>query len=708
MNPQIQNHDSMLKESIKHFLTSYHRGSSDFSSFESIFFRLIQSMLDPPLGVTWFYSAVTFHAAKSSSQNSTHPSARIVITKDLLNLLISCSNLSSASKKISLLAPVVYELYNIVCDYGRAVNMEVRKLVEDMVSYVMTSAAAYDYGNVDANCDNLVVCFEDLVRVWTTDRGGGVCNFEENSRVFFPLLSSGIWKWVSGGGCGVRELVGIVLCEMYFLRMFVTFGSGMCKEDFLRDTFDQTVQTIKEFQSSCFLVKDSIRVFLDNYPIDNSGFSDLLPLFNRFIESSNDPPLEIIWFYGAIDFQSSKSDNLPPPAKLSSAKELFELLNSCTCSCSVLKKVAVIAPVLYLFYHLVIDFSERDPCLRDEIGILLEEIISYISICCSQYLDGGEQEPDRLGTCVSDLIRAWTVDRIRPSHEKDLLEFFFPNLKSDFQREAIVCVQNMAGVVMNEAFLLRLYMKVSTEISKDGLQKNMLNLAIQSIKGFRNFYFLDVLLKMLLEPSLPIASLLSFEEADILHKALYDAVILIDYSFYAGRWAQSNDGHSKNLALLWVLVAERAIHFARAKNDEDSAILYLRAFRESQLMAELIEWARIQAGDVNRNNRPDVTTPNALIKWLFAVEDQGIRVFDHSVSLLYAKAVSKVETNGDHEMAGPSDRFMSTENGAGRKRKETESGQQETRVTQVRRVSDNETHFGVEILNISSEDDMES
>ncbi|KAL3655700.1 hypothetical protein CASFOL_000096 [Castilleja foliolosa] len=691
MNPQIQNHDSMLKESIKHFLTSYHRGSSDFSSFESIFFRMIQSMLDPPLGVTWFYSAVTFHAAKSSSQNSIHPSARIVITKDLLNLLISCSNLSSASKKISLLAPVVYDLYNIVCDYGKAVNMEVRKLVEDIVSYVMTLAAAYDYGNEDVNCNNSVVCFEDLVRVWTTDRGGGFCKFEENLRVFFPLLSDGIWRWVSGGGCGLRELVGIVLCEVYFLRMFVSVGSVMCTEDFLRETFDETVQTIKGFRSSYFL--------------DISNFSDLLPVFNKVIESCNDPPLEIIWFYGAIDFQSSKIDNLPPPAKLLAAKELFGLLNSCTCSCSVMKKVAVVAPVLYLLYHLVIDFSGRDPCLRDEIETLLEEIISYISICCSQYLEGGEQGPDRLGTCISELISAWTVDRIRPSHENDLLKFFFPNLKIDFQREAIVCVEYMAGVVMNEAFLLILYMKVSEEMSGDGLQKKMFNLAIQGIKVFRNFYFLDVLLKMLLEPNLPIASLLSFEDADILHKAIYDAVILIDYSFYSGRWAHSDDGHSKNLALLWVLVAERAIHFARAKNDEDRAVLYLSAFRESHLMAELIEWACIQADIVDQNIRTFITTPNVLIKWLFALEEHEIQVFDHSVSLHYAKSVSKVQTTTrDHDMAGPS------ENRAGRKRKETDSGLQDMRGTQMRRVSDNATHSGDELINLSSKgkDVMES
>lgn len=252
----------MLKESIKHFLTSYNSGSSDFSFFESIFFRLIQTMLDPPLEITWFYSAVTFHAAKSSPQNN--PSTRVLIAKDLLNLLISCSNLSSASKKIALLAPVVYDLYNIVCDSRKSVlceKMEVGKLVENMVSYVMISAGVYDYGNEDVEFDNVVVCFEDLIRVWTTDRGGGSFNFPETLRIFFPLLTDGTRKGMNAR-CGIQELVGVVLCEVFFLRLYLSFSSGMCTEDFLKDTRDKAVQTIKGFQNCYFLGEISLYYYL--------------------------------------------------------------------------------------------------------------------------------------------------------------------------------------------------------------------------------------------------------------------------------------------------------------------------------------------------------------------------------------------------------------------------------------------------------------
>ncbi|XP_057799731.1 uncharacterized protein LOC131015368 [Salvia miltiorrhiza] len=510
MNSLKQNQESMLRESIKHFLTSYHSGSSDYSSFELIFFRLIQTMLDPPLEITWFYAAVTFHTAKRNS-----PASRVLIAKDLLNLLVSCSNLSSASKKIALLAPVVYDLYSIVCD-ARMIELheriEVGKLVENVVGYVMVSAGVYDYGNEDVECDSAVVCFEDLIRVWTTDRGGGSCNFVETLRLFFPLLSDGTWKKMNAG-CGMRQLVGVVLLEVFFLRLYVSFSSRMCTEDVLKDMRDQAVQTIK---------------------------------------------------------------------------------------------------------------------------------------------------------------------------------------------------------------------------------------------GFRNNYFLDMLLKMLSGPSLPIAASMSYEDAILMHKVLYDAVILVDYSFYSGRWVQSSASQLKKLALAWVLAADHAIQFARAATDQSRAISYLNAFKECQLVAELIKWLCNQAGIVDQNTIPDVTNPRALIQWLLVLDGQGIEVFDHSMSMLHAKAVARIseveseppdltlrtgnlndniidltqsDESEDREMDDQPNNgalgglcLTRARNGTGRKRKEARSGLQEPQVKQVKldhlgsAVGDKFLSLssgGALVSNVASDDDMD-
>ncbi|KAL8537371.1 hypothetical protein ACS0TY_012499 [Phlomoides rotata] len=502
MNPQLKNQESMLKESIKHFLTSYHSGNSDFSSFESIFFRLIQTMLDPPIEITWFYSAVTFHAAKPSTQNN--PFTRVVIAKDLLNLLISCSNLSSASKKIALLAPVVFELYNIVCDTRKSdlcVKMEVYKLVENIVSHVMISAGVYNYGNEDVECDDGVV--------WTTDLGGRDCNFAESLRIFFPLLTDGTWKGMNAR-CGIHKLVGIVQCEVFFLKLYQCFTSAMCAEDYLNDTRDQMVQMIK---------------------------------------------------------------------------------------------------------------------------------------------------------------------------------------------------------------------------------------------GFRNCCFLDMLLNMLLEPSLPAALSLSSEDAVVLRKVLYDAVILVDYSFCSGSWAHSDFIIlSKKLSLVWVLAADHAVQFARATKDEAKAVAYLNAYRESQMVTQLIKWVYSQIGMVHPHTRHEITTPRALINWLLALEDQGIRVFDQSMSLLRAKAVACVESeppqldlepsnlnqsrfdlnvtsaNEDQEMDGqlnngvPGDHcLMNMKQDGGKKRKEASSGVEESQNKQIKldifgfslSKRDDASCCEKQVIDISSDDDMD-
>ncbi|KAL2548496.1 hypothetical protein Fot_10026 [Forsythia ovata] len=207
-------------------------------------------MLDPPLEITWFYSAVTFHTSKLGPKND--HSTRIVVAKDLLNLLISCSNLSSASKKIALLAPVVYELYNVLYDiskHGFSLRMEVVDLVEKMVSYIMVYCGIDDYANGIVEVDNSVLFFEDLVRVWTVDRGGGSSKYGEELRVFFPVLSDSVWNGMNTR-CGIRELAGIVLYEVFFLRLCLKFGSGGSREELLKDTQNLAVhiyQGVSEF-----------------------------------------------------------------------------------------------------------------------------------------------------------------------------------------------------------------------------------------------------------------------------------------------------------------------------------------------------------------------------------------------------------------------------------------------------------------------------
>lgn len=194
-----------------------------------------------------------------------NPSTRILVASDLLNLLISCSNLSSASKKIVLLAPVVYELYNFLYDFskhGFSMRMEVGDLVEKMVSYIMVYCGVDDYANGIVDIDKSVLCFEDLVRVWTVDRGGGSCTHRVDLRAFFPVLSDDVWNQMNVR-CGIGKLAGIVLHDVFLLRLCLKFGSGGSREELLKDAQNLAVQTIKGFQNFYFLGK-VCRIFLAN------------------------------------------------------------------------------------------------------------------------------------------------------------------------------------------------------------------------------------------------------------------------------------------------------------------------------------------------------------------------------------------------------------------------------------------------------------
>ncbi|KAM3379096.1 hypothetical protein P3S68_011509 [Capsicum galapagoense] len=123
----------------------------------------------------------------------------------------------------------------------------------------------------------------------------------------------------------------------------------------------------------------------------------------------------------------------------------------------------------------------------------------------------------------------------------------------------------------------------------------------------------NLLLRILLEKRLVVTALLSSEDAIVLQKLLYDAVILVDHSFLSsGRWFQQPESYFRNLVLLWSLVADNAILFARVC-DQDTLTAYVKAFSESQLPSELLKWVSIHALSEENLSNPKLMTPKALI-----------------------------------------------------------------------------------------------
>ncbi|KAM7507544.1 hypothetical protein LguiA_017997 [Lonicera macranthoides] len=393
-------------------------------------------------------------------------------------------------------------------------------------------------------------------------------------------------------------------------------------------------------ESYTSMLKESVDHFLAEYRRGSSDFSTFRSIFFRLFQTMPDPPLEIIWFYSAITYHSSKSALKDNSNELLVAKDMFQLLVSCSSPCNGFRKVAVLVPVVYELFNRLCDFP-RNLSLRREIEGLVEGIISYISICCGNYDKECGNLLDNHMACFSDLIRVWTVDR-----GGDNLEIFFPLVSEEICRGIGESgVGYLAGVVMIEVFLLSLCLKFGARVPTDELEKGIRDWAVQIIKGFHNCYFLDMLLRVLLEPHLPVTTLLKSEDEVLLRKVLYDAVLLEEYSFLnSGSLAQllgCND--LKNLSLVWLLVADNAMQFVRENGDHIRATSYADAFSVSHLPNQLMKWVTSQNSMEETLSRPKISTPKALIKWLLVLDDQGIRIFNDNVFKFHAKAaISKL------------------------------------------------------------------
>ncbi|XP_027182548.1 uncharacterized protein LOC113780955 [Coffea eugenioides] len=395
------------------------------------------------------------------------------------------------------------------------------------------------------------------------------------------------------------------------------------------------------------MLRESIKHFLASYRNGNSDFSPFEAIFFRLIQKMLDPPLEITWFYSAVTFHSSKESTTPDSTSnrmMLLVKDLFQLLVSSSSLSNGWKRTALLAPVVFRLYDIVRDSLTNGFPLREEIEDLLEKIVSYISVCCCHDVEKGNYS-DLPMVCFEDLVRVWTVDRVDEGCDyRDNLRVFFPVLSDEVRggvdrRSGIEC---LAGIVLCEVFWLRLCLKFNQGIRRDELEMDMRNWVVQTINGFENIYFLDMLLRMLLEPSLPIANLLSSDDAMSLMKVLYDAVLIVDYSCLNSRgWMQLCDNQFGNLALMWLLVADDAVQFARDICDHSRALSYVNSFNESHLSNQLIKWISNQAC-MEDGLTHDIGTPRDLIRWLLVLEDQGLGVFYHNLSRFLTK--TKLET----------------------------------------------------------------
>ncbi|RWV97453.1 hypothetical protein GW17_00039758 [Ensete ventricosum] len=377
------------------------------------------------------------------------------------------------------------------------------------------------------------------------------------------------------------------------------------------------------------MLKESVDRFLVEVQRETCDFAAFRSIFFRLLQSSVDPPLEVIWFYSALGYHEAirlKRDALD---RVSAVRDLLQLLSACSASCDGPKSVALLAPVVSELYHCVKEEKKMSgkvaKKLRKEIEGLAEALVSYISICSGQSSDGKELSYGYLQPCFVDVIRVWTVQHLGRG---DGLSVLFPLVTDEirvcFEQERCG-IDYLAGVVVVEALLLSLSLKVQMDGSpRLDSQKELRLWAVSSISVFQNCVSFG-------RSSLPMT-----EFTDLL---ITEAAV---------EPTDANYDHFGEYILIRDLYIELQ---CRDKGDHSKAISYTNAFSTSCVPGSLIKWANYQVG-LGKLNRPNATTPQALLsnylllaEWLMVLEEQGLKLFDDNISELHSKLAIK-EYNG--------------------------------------------------------------
>uniref|UniRef100_A0A804QUA9 Uncharacterized protein n=1 Tax=Zea mays TaxID=4577 RepID=A0A804QUA9_MAIZE len=393
------------------------------------------------------------------------------------------------------------------------------------------------------------------------------------------------------------------------------------------------------------LLRDSASGFLSAVSAAPApGAADLTNfhrVFSRVLSTYSDPPLEVVWFFSALSFHDRPDD----------LRSLLQLLSAFAASSpGAAKPLALLAPVVSELFH-----SDKP---RRETEAVVEAVLSYISICSSRpapsSTEGTTADAVRLLPAFGDLVKVWSV---RHSRERCPFQVLFPLAGDEARRELMkegCSVDYLAGVVLVEAFLLRLCLKVqnATGVPRSELQKELKIWAVSSIPVFQSHQFFGVLLNMLLNSPLPVYSLVSADDEILVRDVLYDSLILVDYSFI-------NNGAGVDLLPVYVsrlIITLDAVNDARRKGD--------------------------QAGS-GALSKPICNTPQAILKWLIDLEDKGLKVFGDYSSWVMRRFVCNEVKNGYGNMVQSDADLFFVDKQSGRELMDTKGSEDDEAVEEM-------------------------
>ncbi|KAK8535413.1 hypothetical protein V6N13_081549 [Hibiscus sabdariffa] len=402
-------------------------------------------------------------------------------------------------------------------------------------------------------------------------------------------------------------------------------------------------------------LKQSMENLLAETQKETPNFSGFIDKFYDLMQAKVDPPLESIWVYSALSFRSHGFTKEDPLTRLSIINDLFQLVSSCSSPCNSSKSIALLAPIVFEVYKLAVEVlgkdsgSEGEKKVNKKIKSLVEVIIGYISMCCCK---GSSEESEGddvdLVITVEDLASIWIDKNLN-------LQSFLPLVSNEvcgLISERGFGVNYLAGVVMVEAFLLKICLdiRIGTE-DMVVLENELRSWAVASISSFHNFYFFEMLMRMLLQPALPVTALLGPEDLIRLRNILYDAIILVEYSFLKPETIHLPTEHVKSIAVTRLVVTLEAIESFRKNGDQKRATRYTSAFSNSHLSAQITKWISNLKGMLEKAGGISGSSPKALIKSLLKLEKQGIKLFNDSVLKYHAKSLVDDSMEVDEQLA---------------------------------------------------------
>ncbi|KAJ8532009.1 hypothetical protein K7X08_011932 [Anisodus acutangulus] len=399
-------------------------------------------------------------------------------------------------------------------------------------------------------------------------------------------------------------------------------------------------------------LNNQIQAVLDSlHEQDSVKLSSLTSNFEKLLQRRIDPPFEATWVYSALLYRGFSSLGNDPLKRIAAVKDLFQVIVSCSASCDTFKSVALMAPVMYNVAKLALGLKgfeqkgKKEKKLVREVKGLVDSILGYINVCFESVGNSCDVSEGFVRP-VRELVTVWMWDNRDNGCTRD----FFPLLSDEIVEKVNGegCeLGALAGCVIAEAFLLKLCLRFLEDGSRKELHDELRAWIVASITGIKNPYFFETLLMMLLEPSLPTSSLLNSDDERCLRKILYDAVVLVEYSFLKPeRMDQLSAKHVKSIIMARLLVTGEAIELNRKQKDQTKSISYTNAFSGSSLPSLIIKWIRSEIGTEDKASEPSSSSPATLLRWILKIENGGLRIFENNMSKTRAKLLLNSMTEG--------------------------------------------------------------